>query len=235
MAAVNVLVYNGPGTAVSSTERTLSVLRMLLKGRYDVLAAGADVLTHADRAWHASTALLVVPGGRDVPYVESLGTRGSTAIADYVRGGGSYLGICAGAYFASSALEFEKGTALEVAGKRSLALANVVARGSASPGFVYDSEEGAATIHIDVNLDILGPLPNASRPYRVASYCNGAPYFDLIDPASVQVLAKYDSLEVIPAAREKAAIIQTNFGKGHVILMGPHLEHENTLPGGIIF
>ncbi|KAJ3231830.1 biotin holocarboxylase synthetase [Chytriomyces hyalinus] len=227
---MNILVYNGPGTARTSTERTLTVLKSLLKGRCDVLAIGPEVINHADRAWQSTTALLVVPGGRDLPYVESLAGFGVKAIQDFVRGGGSYLGICAGAYFATKRVEFETGTPLEVVGDRKLALVSAVARGSAAPGFVYDSEDGARSISIIVDAARIGLMhPDAATPpYRMNVYCNGAPYFDIVSGSQVEVLATYDSNLVTENAKGKPAIVQSSFGKGKVILMGPHLEHDNT-------
>ncbi|KAI9353603.1 biotin-protein ligase [Obelidium mucronatum] len=215
---MNVLVYNGPGTALHSTERTLAVLKAMLKGRCDVLAVGAEVLLHEDKAWQASTALLVIPGGRDLPYVESLGNNGTNAIREWVKGGGRYLGICAGGYFGSRRVEFEVGSVLEVVGDRKLALVDVIARGSATPGFVYNSEDGARSVGIRELGDSSG--------YQFNAYCNGAPYFHVVDPSNVEVLATYHSNEVENCANGKPAIVQSKFGKGHVVLTGPHLEHN---------
>ncbi|KAJ3077160.1 biotin holocarboxylase synthetase [Podochytrium sp. JEL0797] len=216
---MNVLVYNGPGTAAQGTERTLNVLKTMLKGRFDVISVGPEVLLHEDRAWQASTALLVFPGGRDVPYVESLGTFGTTAIRDFVFMGGSYLGICAGGYFGSKRVEFEVGSVLQVVGDRKLGLVNVVARGSATKGFVYDSEAGARSVKISLQ----NALGLAAFESDFNAYCNGAPYFHLLDN-DVSVLARYDSVGVTPEAVGKPAIVQSTFGKGKVILCGPHLE-----------
>ena len=45
---------------------------------------------------------------------------GNERIREYVSKGGKYLGICAGGYYASSYVEFEKSTTLEVLGDREL-------------------------------------------------------------------------------------------------------------------
>lgn len=54
--------------------------------------------------------------------------------ADFVHSGGSYLGLCAGAYFGCSRVVFEPGTPLEVVGDRELAFFPGIARGAAFPG-----------------------------------------------------------------------------------------------------
>ncbi len=70
--------------------------------------------------WQENTALLVIGGGYDLGYINALKTGGTNLIRDYVIDGGSYLGICAGGYFGSSFVEFDKGGPLEVCGKRDL-------------------------------------------------------------------------------------------------------------------
>lgn len=59
--------------------------------------------------WESETALLVIPGGRDIYYHEALDGEGTWKIRHFVEQGGAYLGICAGAYFGASAIEFERG------------------------------------------------------------------------------------------------------------------------------
>ncbi|ORY36856.1 class II aaRS and biotin synthetase [Rhizoclosmatium globosum] len=227
---MNVLIYNGPGTAKNSTERTIKVLKAMLKGRFDVLAVGPDVLLHEDKAWQATTSLLVIPGGRDLPYVESLGTVGTNAIKQWVKEGGRYLGICAGAYFGSKRVEFEVGTPLEVVGDRKLCLVEAIAKGSATPGFVYNTEDGARSVGIRLNsvLGLVDPEKSLgdNAGYQFNVYCNGAPYFHIVDSSSVEVLATYESSHVTNVAAGKPAIVQSRFGKGFVVLCGPHLEHS---------
>ena len=44
--------------------------------------------------------ILIMPGGRDKPYQECLAGEGVETTKEFVARGGSYLGICAGAYLA---------------------------------------------------------------------------------------------------------------------------------------
>lgn len=57
-----------------------------------------------------------------MPYVDELSvkTKVTARIAEYVREGGRYLGLCAGAYFAAKDLRFDAGGKQEVIGKRDL-------------------------------------------------------------------------------------------------------------------
>jgi hypothetical protein len=63
-----------------------------------------------------------------------LAPRGLNARPDFVHSGGAYLGLCAGAYYACARVEFEPGSAMEVAGGRELSFFPGVARGAAVPG-----------------------------------------------------------------------------------------------------
>lgn len=56
-------------------------------------------------------------------YCRSLNGEGNRRIDQYVRRGGSYLGLCAGGYYGSSKCEFEVGNkVLEVVGARELGM-----------------------------------------------------------------------------------------------------------------
>ena len=50
---------------------------------------------------------LVMPGGRAMGYQQRLNPRGNQIITDWVRGGGTYFGICAGAYYSARHVIFE--------------------------------------------------------------------------------------------------------------------------------
>lgn len=119
-SAHQVLVYSGPGVSPLSLSHTLLTLRLLLLPHYTVQPAAPDLL--ADQPWEPSCALLVVPGGRDIPYVDELTDKRHVThrIREYVEHGGRFLGICAGAYFASAEVRFDVGGGMEVTGKRDL-------------------------------------------------------------------------------------------------------------------
>ena len=64
-------------------------------------------------------------------------------IKDYVTGGGSYLGICAGAYYGASYIEFNKGGELEVIGARELEFFDGKAIGPAIAEYSTENKSGA--------------------------------------------------------------------------------------------
>jgi glutamine amidotransferase-like uncharacterized protein len=51
--------------------------------------------------------LLAIGGGYDLGYIRALKTDGLHNIKTYVERGGSYLGICAGAYLVCRRIEFD--------------------------------------------------------------------------------------------------------------------------------
>ncbi|KAJ3358712.1 biotin holocarboxylase synthetase [Allomyces javanicus] len=226
-APMNVLLYADEGTSPASVSQTLATLRALLGGRYDVVQV--DARTLRNDPWEPSTALVVIPGGRDLPYLRKLGTDGQARIAAYVRSGGRYLGICAGAYFASQSIEFEVNDPdLCVTGKREMAFFPGMARGAVYPGFQYDSEAGArATTIYAVEKTRPKDLPAALNVYF-----NGGCFFDLETvPAAhrdaVTVLASYqDSSPLAPSVNAALpAVVECAVGQGRAVLMGPHIEY----------
>ena len=99
--------------------------------------------------WRTSCQLLVMPGGRDAPYCKELDGRGNKEIRAFVEGEGSYLGICAGAYYGSAYVEFCKGDpVMEVVGPRELAFFPVTLVGPAIPGYRYASDVNAHVVEM---------------------------------------------------------------------------------------
>ena len=204
MARLNVLIYNGPGVCAFQQE-LLSQLKSYFSESYDCLLVSADCLLR--EPWEANCALLVMPGGQDLPYLKALYPEGTRRIQQYVASGGNYFGICAGAYFACKRIEFEVGrSGYEVTGSRPLCFFDGTARGSVSPGFVYGRETGAAAMRVAIN----GRTPSL--------YVNGGPYFDFAgQPTSSAVLGTYQE-------DGNPAIVECMYGTGKAILSGAHVE-----------
>ena len=70
--------------------------------------------------WTKNCCLIAFGGGYDLGFINALGQKGTHIIRDFVQQGGSYLGFCAGAYWACNYIEFDKGGSLEVVGERFL-------------------------------------------------------------------------------------------------------------------
>jgi glutamine amidotransferase-like uncharacterized protein len=60
--------------------------------------------------------MLIMGGGFDLGFEKMLGQRGTSIIREFVKSGGYYLGICAGAYFATDYVQFDLNGPLEVLG-----------------------------------------------------------------------------------------------------------------------
>lgn len=190
---------------------TFESLQRLLPEQYEVSTLTAAELL--DGSWTSKAALLVMPGGADLPYCNRLNSRGNTIIQGFVRSGGSYLGLCAGAYYACSRVQFEQGSRLQVVGDRELAFFPGIACGAAYPGFDYQTEAGA--VAADVQFAVPPALAEQLQPYSSTllqqdshsswcfthDYSNGGPFFvtqdmqlDLSQLPGVQVLARYCAL-----------------------------------------
>lgn len=152
--------------------------------------------------------MFIMPGGRDCPYHESLKGLGNKRIRAFVENGGTYLGICAGAYYGCGWVEFDKGFPLEVCEQRELRFFTGAAIGPAfgKGTFEYNSETGARWARIGTENGI----------FHI--YYNGGCTFEG-DFSNVRVLARYLDLPGAPPA-----IIECPNGKGKAILSGVHLE-----------
>lgn len=162
--------------------------------------------------WEKETALLVIPGGRDIYYHESLDGAGTSKIRQFVEKGGSYLGICAGAYFGAGSIEFEKGGTYEVCANRSLAF---------FPGYA----EGPAYGKNKYRIDGLQGLEAARVSWQEDSfhvYYNGGCHFvKAHEFPGVSILSSYLELKDDPAA-----IVLCKVGQGQAVLSGVHLEYS---------
>ena len=149
MSLGTAFVYSGPGAGSRSVLSAVESLRQALRPSLlvDTLTA-ADILQgalqHKSTSTHtAAPRLLVMPGGADLPYCRHLNGPANDLIRQFVIEGGTYLGLCAGAYYGCSRVEFEVGTVLEVVGERELSFFPGTATGSVFKSFDYQSERGA--------------------------------------------------------------------------------------------
>lgn len=149
--------------------------------------------------------VLVMPGGADLFYCEKLNGAGNAAIRAFVEAGGGYLGICAGAYYGCSQLDWNAG---EIAGGRELGFIDAVATGPVTAfienGDITKSWYGAVVLDVP-----------ASPSFR-ALYAAGPLFKNLA--GDTDVLARYADLAGAPA------VIGRRVGRGHVVLSSPHIE-----------
>lgn len=95
-------LYAGPG-ADGDGLRALSQVAFAAGFTLRPLVADGVRATALSKAVRA----VVVPGGWAPDVVAALGRDGAAGLASFVRGGGGYLGVCAGAYLASKTVVWE--------------------------------------------------------------------------------------------------------------------------------
>lgn len=162
--------------------------------------------------WLENTHTIMFPGGRDIPYHESLKGAANQNISLFIQNGGNYFGICAGAYYGSASIEFEKGGGMEVIAGRELKFFPGAAIGPAygNGKFCYEDESGSQ----------LASLITNSK--KLSVYYNGGCFFKNPEMFShVKVLAKYADIYEQPAA-----VVLCQVGRGKVLLSGVHPEYS---------
>ena len=199
----NVLIYAGSGVDSSCLINTELLFQNL---GYNVKRIKPSNIIIDN--WEKTADILVIPGGEDEYYQKDLGEIGCEKIKDFVKNGGKYIGICAGAYFGAKNVEFAKGTDMEVIGKRSLGFFNGTAIGPILKPYSYEDESGACAAKI--------VLSDSKELYI---YYNGGCAFSP-EPTedNVEVIGRYAEKENLPA------ILRCKIEKGEAILSGVHFE-----------
>lgn len=220
---MNVLVYSGRGTTTESVKHALESLRLHLSPNYAVVAVSESALLNDP--WQYKTAMLVIPGGADLPYCDALNGQGNERITQFVKKGGKFIGFCAGGYYGSARCEFEVGNlSMEVSGPRELKFFPGTAKGCVHKGFVYDSHNGARAVTMDVDADAFKDLPNIQVPAKVTVYYNGGGMFIGASKfANVDILARYTGQTDVED-EDMAAVVHCKVGRGDVLLCGTHPE-----------
>jgi len=142
--------------------------------------------------------IFIVPGGWPEKYVYSLITKGYDKIRKFVKNGGKYIGICAGAYLASKKFRTDNGIFI-----------------------------GLELINPTAEMEIKKVLPGRMREIKLSKHMlsNGCPHkmkiWYMNGPVfkankKIRVIAKYEN--------NNTAIVSSKHGKGDVILFSPHPE-----------
>jgi glutamine amidotransferase-like uncharacterized protein len=197
-------IYNDEG---SSPTGCSSLVQSLLPLSYPIEFIDAKKI--CTFSWEKSTALLIFPGGRDLPYHKKLKGEGNKRIRRFVEEGGRFLGICAGGYYGASKIEFAKNTPMEIIEGRELHFFPFAAIGPVfgSRMYRYDSEYGAQAPFLDFQNGKSFPV-----------YYNGGCYFDLQEESShIRIIASYKTVS-------RPAIVMCSVGKGKALLSGVHFE-----------
>lgn len=217
-----VYIYNGEGTSSESVIGWMLVLKNILGYPHSLIhTVKAYNIVAALKAQEPFRTALIVPGGADLAYVKHLTNNCVATIHSVISAGGCYLGICAGAYFASSDCIFEKADlALRVVGSRSLSLFPHPAVGAVREKFCYGSESGATIENLHCEWRGL--------PFEADIYCNGGPGWDVESDSETMVIARYSEALLerhgIMTKRPVAALSHRFGAKGVVVLCGVHPE-----------
>lgn len=206
----NIYVYRDVGVSQEAYMQTKKTFEMLFKKR-NIQPINARQVKMG--LWRNHALLFIMPGGADIPYVEKLDGKGNLQIKAYIKNGGSFIGICAGAYYASSHIVFNLGGPLEIIGVRHLALFKGTSIGPVYGPYHYQSEQGSRAI------PIFTQWPDLKK---TTVFYNGGGYF--------KNAQQYPNTQVIAAyANHSPAIIYIQYGKGSVLLSGVHFEYNPDL------
>lgn len=205
-----IYIYNDEGVAEESLLQTKNAIKDLLHFRYSVKTINAKEVQK--NRWVKDAVLFIMPGGADLPYVSKLQGSGNINIKNYVEKGGSFLGICAGSYYGSGYVEFDKNGKFEVLGSRELSFFQGKAIGPILAEYDYSTNIGARVAYLKVDLDGVNKL-------SAYTYYNGGGYFEDADNYdNVWVIARYEN--------NLPAIIHVSYGLGNVVLSAVHFEYN---------
>ena len=152
---------------------------------------------------------ILFPGGDAYYYKMAVNQRGISHIKDLVNNGGAYIGICAGAYFASDSVVWEG-----VIYNYPLDLFDGITSGAIDeiapwPDYVMST----------INMNMGNPINKYESSTEVTLYYGG-PIFQPHQNATVDTVATW------AAYNNECAIINFTYGDGRVLLLGPHPEIE---------
>jgi|GEM_PF-460546 len=214
-------IYSGPGAPKSSVDAVIQVLKPFSEVTA-VTLTGAEVGTLNLSAYD----VLVFPGGTGGGQSKGIGEAGLKNVREYVRNGGGYVGICAGAYLACSNFSWGLG---------------ILNAGTVSSKW----QRGQAILELETTSDAKPVLGEVKDVFKVR-YNNGPilkPWTRTDIPAYTTLavfrteVAKNGSPEGVQVNSPSHAI--ASFGKGRVFVSSPHPEGtpglENFIPRGIFW
>ncbi|MFO0797368.1 MAG: BPL-N domain-containing protein [Gemmataceae bacterium] len=158
--------------------------------------------------------VLVMPGGSGSGQAKALEPAGRDAVKQFVKGGGCYVGICAGCYLASTGYDW------------SLDLL---------PAKVIDRAHwlrGTGNVKVEFTPDAKDWL-KVSEPFAACRYANG-PILEPLPGAKLTPLA-YFREELVPkngipgVMINTPAVVAARHGKGWVLGVSPHPEQTDCL------
>ncbi len=166
--------------------------------------------------------VLIFPGGRAHKQADALGEEGRRAVKDFIRSGGGYMGICAGAFLASAQYDWSLGfvNTRTLHGDREM------------PGIGIRSmaDRGPGSVQIELTPEGRSLFGGRSGPLDISF--SGGPIFPgpMRDDLPRCIPLAHYSTELANSTPQRGtmigtpAIFATTFGLGRVISISPHPE-----------
>lgn len=211
VADMHVAVYSDAGAGRSRADLTRTLRQM--DGLYYREVTAREIRDGALKDFD----VLIHPGGSGSRQGRQLAEEGRETVRGFVRNGGGFIGICAGAYLASADYDWS----LNILDAR-----------------VLDRKHWArGTGTVDVGLSDAGKTFFGRNDARLKIYYGQGPLLAPADNPTIpdyEVLASYDS-EIARNGAPKGVMIGTTaiargrFGKGRVFCFSPHPEKNRSL------
>eukprot|EP00108_Taenia_solium_P007602 TsM_001005700 transcript=TsM_001005700 gene=TsM_001005700 len=166
---VSVAIYDDLGVTRHCVKQLQNCIRQNIPGANILML---DAPKSIEKLSCKSINLFCVGGGFARGVISKLGSIGLERLRSFVLSGGSYLGICSGAYLASSLTKFDTGGPLEINDVGVLNFFPGTAEGPLFGTFSYASESGASAPILDACTDL-----NSDMPTSLAVYFNGGCHF----------------------------------------------------------
>jgi glutamine amidotransferase-like uncharacterized protein len=201
-----IYIYSDTGTSRNSVAHLVRCLGLCAPNLPVVKLSAPELIAGQ---WQNDARCLIMPGGADLPYAEKLNGQGNKIISDYVATGGTYIGICAGAYYAARRIEFDAHGENPIVGERELGFFPGTIIGPHWAPYDKGHHSGARAVTL---------YSNSHDPWD--TYINGGGHF-VMDPDGIH--------RVTPIAWDKdnaLVMVGMRVQKGFVFLSAAHWEYD---------
>jgi glutamine amidotransferase-like uncharacterized protein len=200
----DIALYSDQGTNKDCTRATQEMFEWL---GYTVELIKADYI---NKVGLDSFRMLCVPGGDMYQYSLDISLEGKENVRDFIRGGGSYIGICGGAYFTGEKVFWQ--------GYR-LPMTPLAIFPGTTQGPINDIAPYPHCVMCEVNIvDSTHPIMQSELDSMWIIYCYGPMLLPKAN-ADVDILGKYEIVN-------QPAIIAFEYENGRVFVIGTHPEFE---------
>jgi type 1 glutamine amidotransferase len=221
MSPVKVAIYQGPGAPEKGAQNVSKVVKLIPGATAQIISA--EEVASLDLAAFDT---IVFPGGSASQQAKAIGETGRAKVKEYVKNGGGYVGICAGAYLACTNFEWSLG---------------ILNASTVSSKWM----RGSGYVDLEVAHDGRPILGDVGEVFKVR-YNNGP----IIKPSAKVDLPSYRALSFfrtevakngtpVGVMVDSPAQAVSTYGKGRVFISSPHPENtpglEFLIPRGILW